>query len=59
MKNYLITESGQYKIKINIDAENKDEALDKLEEILDKELPIYMNIEVYDTQVEEYNGWNK
>lgn len=55
MKNYLIEESGQYKIKINIDAENKDEALDKLEEILDEELPIYMNIEVYDTQIEEYN----
>lgn len=56
MKNYLIEENGQYKIKINIDAENEDEAIDKLEEILDKELPIYMNIEVYDTQLEEYNG---
>ena len=56
MKNYLIEESGQYKIKINIDAENEEEALEKLEEILDKELPIYMNIEVYDTQIEEYNG---
>lgn len=56
MKNYLIEESGQYKIKINIDAENKDEALDKLAEILDNELPIYMNIKVYDTQIEEYNG---
>lgn len=56
MKNYLIEESGQYKIKINIDAENEEEALEKLEEILDKELPIYMNIEVYDTQTKEYNG---
>lgn len=56
MKNYLIEESGQYKIKINIDAENEEEALEKLEEILDKELPIYMNIEVYDTQIKEYNG---
>ena len=57
MKNYLITESGLYKIKINIDAENEEEALDKLEEILDKELPTYIDIEVYDTQFEEYNKW--
>lgn len=55
MNNYLITESGLYKIKINIQAENEDEALDKLAEILDNELPIYMNIKVYDTQTEEYN----
>lgn len=57
MNNYLITESGLYKIKINIQAENEDEALDKLAEILDNELPIYMNIKVYDTQTEEYNKW--
>jgi hypothetical protein len=55
MKNYLIEESGLYRIKINIDAENEAEAVDKLEEILDEELPIYMDIEVYDTQTEEYN----
>lgn len=57
MKNYLIEESGLYRIKINIDAENEAEAVDKLEEILDEELPIYMDIEVYDTQTEEYNKW--
>lgn len=55
MKNYLIEESGQYKMKINIDAENEDDALDKLVEILDNELPIYMNTKVYDTQIKEYN----
>lgn len=37
MKNYLIEECGQYKIKINVDAENEEEAtvLKKVNEIKD------------------------
>ncbi len=55
MKNYYIEESGQYTIKINIDAESKDEALEKLDDILSDELPIYLNLESTDTEVEDWD----
>lgn len=55
MKNYLIEESGQYKIKINVDAENEEEATVKLNNILYDELPLYIQLEPHNTQLEEYN----
>lgn len=57
MKNYLIEERGQYEIKINVDAENEEEALIKLNNILYDELPMYIRVEPYNTELEEYNKW--
>lgn len=55
MKNYLIEEQGQYKIKINVDAENEEEATVKLNNILYDELPLYIQLEPHNTQLEEFN----
>ena len=44
MKNYLIEESGHYKIRINVDAENEEEATVKLNNILYDELPLYIQL---------------
>lgn len=55
MKNYLIEEQGQYEIKINVDAENEEEATVKLNNILYDELPLYIQLEPHNTQLEEYN----
>lgn len=55
MKHYLIEESGQYKIRMNVQAENKDEALEKVESILYDEIPLYLNLESTDIEVEEFD----
>lgn len=55
MKNYLIEESGQYTIRMNIQANNKEEALAKFEDIIYEEIPLYLNLESNDTEVEEFN----
>lgn len=55
MKKFYIEESGIYKIRTEIIAENKEEALGKLAKILDEELPMYINTKVIDIKVEEYN----
>lgn len=55
MNKYLIEESGQYKIKINVDAENEEEATINLNNILYDELPLYIQLEPDKTQMEEYN----
>lgn len=55
MKNYLIEEQGQYEIKINVDAENEEEATVKLNNILYDELPLYIQLEPHNTQLEEFN----
>lgn len=55
MKNYLIDESGQYKIRMSVQAESKEEALEKFESILYDEIPLYLNLESMDTEVEEFN----
>lgn len=44
MKNYLIEESGHYKIRINIDAEDEDDAIVNLHNILYDELPLYIQL---------------
>lgn len=55
MKNYLIEESGHYKIRINIDAANEEEALVNLNNILYDELPLYINLQAHNRELEEYN----
>lgn len=44
MKNYLIEESGYYRIRINIDAEDEDDAIVNLHNILYDELPLYIQL---------------
>lgn len=44
MKNYLIEESGYYKIRINIDAEDEGDAMINLHNILYDELPLYIQL---------------
>lgn len=56
MKNYLIEERGQYEIKINVDAENEEEALIKLNNILYEELPMYIRIEPNNRELKEHNN---
>lgn len=56
MKNYLIEERGQYEIKINVDAENEEEALIKLNNILYDELPLYIRVKPNDRELEEYKN---
>lgn len=55
MKNYYIEEQGRYEIKINVDAENEEEALIKLNNILYDELPLYIRVKPDDIELEEYN----
>lgn len=55
MKNYYIEERGQYEIKINVDAENEEEALVKLNNILYDELPMYIRVKPINRELEEYN----
>ena len=55
MKNYYIEQRGQYEIKINVDAENEEEAVIKLNNILYDELPMYIRVEPHNTELEEYN----
>ena len=55
MKNYLIEESGQYKIRMNVQAESKDEAVEKFESILYDEIPLYLNLESTDTEIEDFD----
>ena len=57
MKNYYIEERGQYEIKINVDAENEEEALIKLNNILYDELPMYIRVRPINREFEEYNKW--
>lgn len=54
MKNYYIEEKGQYEIKINVDAENEEEALIKLNNILYDELPMYIRVRPINREFEEY-----
>ncbi|MFR9276532.1 MAG: hypothetical protein ACLVK5_00295 [Peptoniphilus senegalensis] len=56
MKNYYIEERGQYEIKINIDAENEEEALIKLNNIIYDELPMYIRVKPNDRELEEYKN---
>lgn len=56
MKNYLIEERGQYEIKINVDAEDEEEALIKLNNILYDELPLYIRVKPDDRELEEYKN---
>lgn len=56
MKNYYIEEQGQYEIKINVDAENEEEALVKLNNILYDELPLYIRVKPNDRELEEYKN---
>lgn len=56
MKNYYIEERGQYEIKINVDAENEEEALIKLNNILYDELPMYIRVKPNDRELEEYKN---
>lgn len=56
MKNYYIEEKGQYEIKINVDAENEEEALIKLNNILYDELPLYIRVKPDDRELEEYKN---
>lgn len=56
MKNYYIEEQGQYEIKINVDAENEEEALIKLNNILYDELPLYIRVKPDDRELEEYKN---
>lgn len=56
MKNYYIEEQGQYEIKINVDAENEEEALIKLNNILYDELPLYIRVKPNDRELEEYKN---
>lgn len=56
MKNYYIEEQGQYEIKINVDAENEEEALIKLNNILYDELPLYIRVKPNDRELEEYQN---
>ncbi|MDU2116017.1 MAG: hypothetical protein E7E84_06675 [Peptoniphilus lacydonensis] len=44
MKKYYIEESGHYKIRINIDAEDEDDAIVNLHNILYDELPLYIQL---------------
>ena len=55
MKSYLIEESGQYKIKINVHAESEEEALVKFNNILYDELPLYINLKPTDQEIKEWN----
>lgn len=52
MKNYYIEESGYYKIRVNIDAENEEDAVDRLYD----ELPMYINIEADDREITEWKS---
>ena len=56
MKNYYTEEKGQYEIKINVDAENEEEALIKLNNILYDELPLYIRVKPDDRELEEYKN---
>lgn len=56
MKNYYIEERGQYEIKINVDAENEEEALIQLNNILYDELPMYIRVKPNDRELEEYKN---
>ncbi len=56
MKNYYIEEQGRYEIKINVDAENEEEALIKLNNILYDELPLYIRVKPDDRELEEYKN---
>ncbi|MDU3456616.1 MAG: hypothetical protein E7F47_01775 [Peptoniphilus harei] len=56
MKNYYIEERGHYEIKINVDAENEEEALIKLNNILYDELPLYIRVKPNDRELEEYKN---
>lgn len=56
MKNYYIEERGQYEIKINVDAENEEEALVKLNNILYDELPMYIRVEPNNRELKEHNN---
>lgn len=44
MKNYYIEESGHYKIRINIDAEDENDAIVNLHNTLYDELPLYIQL---------------
>lgn len=55
MKNYLMEESGQYTIRMSIQAESKEEALEKFENILNDEIPRYLNLESIDEEIEEFD----
>lgn len=55
MKMYLIEESGQYTIRMSVQAESKEEALEQFESILYDEIPLYLNLEATDTEVEDEN----
>lgn len=55
MKMFLIEESGQYKIRMSVQAETKEEALEKFEDIIYEEIPLYLNLESNDTEVEDFN----
>lgn len=44
MKNYYIEESGHYKIRINIDAEDENDAIVNLHNMLYDELPLYIQL---------------
>lgn len=56
MKNYYIEERGQYEIKINVDAENEEEALINLNNILYDELPMYIRVEPNNRELKEHNN---
>lgn len=56
MKNYYIEERGHYEIKINVDAENEEEALIKLNNILYDELPLYIRVEPNNRELKEHNN---
>lgn len=44
MKNYYIEESGHYKIRVNIDAEDEGDAMANLHDMLYDELPFYIQL---------------
>lgn len=53
MKNFFINESGQYKIRMRIQAGTKLKALGKFEDIVCNETPSYLELEPIDREVEE------
>lgn len=54
MKNYYFEESGYYKIRKNIEAESKEEAIQKYEEWVDDEFYTgYIDLESEDRDITE------
>ncbi len=49
MKKFYIEESGYYKLRMEIEAVNEDEALDKLY----KSIPNFISLESSDREIEE------